>query len=158
MAHLSIELTRQQKTFRANLLTQQAPKTVAGITQMLSRQPVRGLSYHSIYSGQEFYVYCPPVPLPLENHIVWPKPGQILYYYFPENTYAGMHVHQGRVQGDGAEIALWYGHGDLRVVTEAGIRGNLFAEIVPEQLDEFHQAGDHILAHGREDVVISLID
>ena len=40
------------------------------------------------------------------------------YYFFPANRYAGMHVHKGRVDGDGAEIALWYGHGDLRVVTE----------------------------------------
>ncbi len=49
-----------------------------------------------------------------------------------------MHVHKGRVEGDGAEIALWYGHGDLRVVTETGIRGNLFARVVEDELDDFY--------------------
>lgn len=157
MTHLSIEFVRQQKTFTATLLADGAPATVAAMTEML-QTAVTGASYHSIYSGQEFYVYCPPVDVSLENHVVWPKPGQIVYYYFPENMYAGMHVHKGRIEGAGAEIAFWYGHGDLRVVTETGIRGNLFAEVLPEQLEDFLEAGDHILAHGREDIVISLVD
>jgi hypothetical protein len=152
---IEVELTRQQKVFTARLLTQDAPATCAAMTEMLEEAAVTGPSYHSIYSGQEFYVYCPPVDLPLENHVVWPKPGQLVYYYFPALTYAGMHVHRARIgDGPGAEIAIWYGHGDLRVVTETGIRGNLFAEIVPEQLDAFLAAGDTILAEGREDVII----
>lgn len=157
MTHLSIEFTRQKKTFRAALLTETAPTTVSALSEMLTT-PVVGSSYHSIYSGQEFYVYCPPVDIPLENHVVWPTAGQIVYYFFPENMYAGMHVHKGRVQGDGAEIAFWYGHGDLRIVTETGIRGNLFAEVLPEQLHDFYAAGDHVLANGREDIVITLVD
>lgn len=158
MAELLIHLGRQKKTFRATLLTQDAPQTVAGVSEMLGSAEVSGLSYHSIYSGQEFYVYCPPVPIPLENHIVWPKPGQILYYYFPPRTYAGMHVHGSRIAPGtaGAEIALWYGQGDLRVVTESGIRGNLFAEVVPEELADFQAAGDTILAEGRETVEFAL--
>ncbi|WP_436699154.1 DUF3830 family protein [Nocardioides sp. BYT-33-1] len=155
MTLIDIEFTGQGKTFQAALLEESAPKTCSAMRTMLG-ETVTGASYHSIYSGQEFYVYCPPVDIPLENHVVWPKRGQIVYYYFPENLYAGMHVHQDRIQGDGAEIALWYGHGDLRIVTETGIRGNLFAEVLPEQLDDFYAAGDHILAHGREDIVIRM--
>lgn len=155
MTLIDIEFTGQQKTFQARLLEDAAPQTCAAMTTVLDGA-VTGASYHSIYSGQEFYVYCPPVDVPLENHVVWPKRGQIVYYFFPENTYAGMHVHADRITGDGAEIALWYGHGDLRIVTESGIRGNLFAEVLPEQLDAFYEAGDHVLAHGREDVVIRM--
>jgi hypothetical protein len=152
---IEIELTRQEKVFTARLLTEDAPLTCEAVSAMLQRRPVHGPSYHSIYSGQEYYVYCPPVDLPLENHIVWPKPGQLVYYFFPARRYAGMHVHESRIgRGDGAEIALWYGHGDLRVVTETGIRGNLFAEVLPGQLDDFYEAGDRILAEGREEVVI----
>ena len=155
MGFIEIYLTRQQKSFTATLLREDAPVTCDAITEMVNREPVQGTSYHSIYSGQEFYVYCPPVDLPLENHVVWPKPGQLVYYFFPARMYAGMHVHKSRIgTGDGAEIAIWYGHGDLRVVSETGIRGNLFAEVLPEQLDEFHLAGDIILAEGREDVII----
>jgi len=154
---IEIEFTRQQVSFGARLLTEQAPETCAAIVEMLRAEPVTGLSYHSIYSGQEFYVYCPPVPLDLENHVVWPRPGQILYYHFPARRYAGMHVHEDRIGGeDGAEIALWYGHGDLRVVSETGIRGNLFAEVLDEDLAGFYAAGDRILAEGREDIVIRL--
>ncbi|MDQ6522472.1 DUF3830 family protein [Nocardioides sp. LHD-245] len=155
MTLIDIEFTGQGKTFQAALLEESAPQTCTALRAMLG-ESVTGASYHSIYSGQEFYVYCPPVDLPLENHVVWPKRGQIVYYFFPENMYSGMHVHQDRIQGDGAEIALWYGHGDLRIVTETGIRGNLFAEVLPEQLDDFYAAGDHILAHGREDIVIRM--
>lgn len=154
MEFIEISLLRQQKTFIARMLTQEAPQTTRAIADMVRREPVQGLTYHSIYSGQEFYVYTPPVELPLENHVVWPKPGQLVYYFFPARMYAGMHVHKARIGlGDGAEIALWYGHGDLRIVTETGIRGNLFAEVIPEQLDEFYEAGDRILAEGREQAV-----
>ena len=154
METIEIYLAGQDKTFTATLLTEDAPQTTDAITRMLTDSPVTGLSYHSIYSGQEFYVYCPPIDVPLENHVVWPKPGQLVYYYFPSRMYAGMHVHKSRIgHGAGAEIALWYGHGDLRVVSETGIRGNLFAEVVPEQLDDFYEAGDRILAEGREDVI-----
>ncbi len=155
MELIEIYLARQDVTFTARLLTEDAPQTTAAITTMLTNAPVEGLSYHSIYSGQEFYVYCPGVDIPLENHVVWPKPGQLVYYYFPSRMYAGMHVHKSRIgYDDGAEIALWYGHGDLRVVSETGIRGNLFAEVIPEQLEAFYEAGDRILAEGREDVII----
>lgn len=155
MDSIELVLTRQERVFTARLLRENAPRTCDALARTLEREPIRGLTYHAIYSGHEFYIYCPPEPLPLENHVVWPKPGQLLYYHFPENKYAGMHVHKERI-GDveAAEIAVWYGPGDLRIVTEAGIRGNLFAEIVPEQLDEFYEAGNTILHGGQEELVI----
>lgn len=155
---IEIKFEKQDVTVRARLLREDAPVTTQAIVDSLKDHNTRGLSYHSIYSGQEFYVYCDPLPLPLENHVVWPKAGQLLYYYFPENMYAGMHVHKDRIGGrDGAEIALWYGHGDLRYVTESGIRGNMFAEVIEEDLDRFYEAGDNILANGREQITISYV-
>ena len=58
---------------------------------------------------------------------------------------------------DTAEVAIWYGAGDLRVVTETGIRGNLFAEVLPDQLEDFYAAGNVILADGREQLTIRAV-
>lgn len=148
-------LTRQQKTFNAQMLWDDAPKTCAAIQGMLKKEPIRGLTYHAIYSGNEFYFYCSSVDVPLENHIVYPQPGQLVYYYLPAGVYASMQVHKKQMGDvDTAEVAVWYGSGDLRVVTETGIRGNLFAEIEPTQLDAFYDAGSVILAEGREEIVV----
>jgi hypothetical protein len=70
-----------------------------------------------------------------------------------------MHVHKERMGDvDTAEVAIWYGPGDLRVVTETGIRGNLFAEVPPAELDAFYAAGNTILAEGREELTIKAKD
>ena len=152
---IELVLGRQQKTFTAVMLWDAAPQTCEVIATMLADGPIEGLTYHAIYSGHEFYVYCPAVALPLENHIVYPKPGMLVYYYLPARTYASMHIHRERVGDvDAAEIAIWYGPGDLRIATETGIRGNLFAEVVPEQLDAFYAAGNAILLEGREQLTI----
>lgn len=152
---VELVLGRQEKTFTAAMLWEDAPRTCEAIATMLSDGPIEGLTYHAIYSGHEFYVYCPPVPIPLENHIVYPKAGQLVYYYLPARTYASMHVHTERLGNvDAAEVAIWYGPGDLRIATETGLRGNLFAEVVPEQLDAFYAAGVVILSEGREQLTI----
>lgn len=152
---LQLELKKGGKTFLARMLWDEAPQTCEAIRSMLDREPIAGLTYHAIYSGHEFYVYCPSVDVPLENHIVYPKPGQLVYYYLPSRTYASMHVHKERMGDvDTAEVAIWYGPGDLRIVTETGIRGNLFAEVIPEQLDDFYTAGSTILAEGRDELTI----
>jgi hypothetical protein len=156
---LELRLGRQAKTFSARMLWEDAPQTCAAVAGMVEREPIVGLTYHSIYSGHEFYVYCPSIELPLENHIVYPKPGQLVYYYLPAKTYASMHVHRERMGDvDTAEVAIWYGPGDLRVVTETGIRGNLFAEVPPAELDAFYAAGNTILAEGREELTIKAKD
>lgn len=152
---IELLLSRQGKTFTADMQWDAAPQTCEAVARMLEREPITGLTYHSIFSGHEFYVYCPSVNLPLENHVVYPKAGQLVYYYLPARTYASMHVHKERIGDvDGAEIAIWYGPGDLRIVTETGIRGNLFAEVVPSQLDDFYKAGNVILAEGREELTV----
>ena len=152
---LELGLGRQGNAFRARMLWDEAPQTCEAVAAMVEREAIVGSTYHSIYSGHEFYLYCSSVELPLENHIVYPKPGQLVYYYLPSKTYASMHVHKERMGDvDTAEIAIWYGPGDLRIVTETGIRGNLFAEVVPEELDAFYVAGNTILAEGREELTI----
>lgn len=150
-----LELVLPDLTVGADMHWEEAPQTCAAIAEMLAQRPISGRTYHSIYSGHEFYIYCPPVDLPLENHVVYPKPGQLIYYYLPARVYASMHVHRERI-GDvnGAEIAIWYGPGDLRIVTETGIRGNHFATVRSEDLKAFHQAGLKTLHEGQKDFTI----
>jgi Protein of unknown function (DUF3830) len=156
--HLELELKREGKTFTARMLWDDAPQTCEAVARMLELEPIVGLTYHSIYSGHEFYVYCPSADVRLENHIVYPKPGQLVYYYLPSRTYASMHLHKERMGDvDTAEVAIWYGPGDLRIVTETGIRGNLFAEVLPGQLGEFYAAGNAILANGRDELTIRAV-
>ena len=155
---IELVLARQGRTFSARMLWDDAPLTCESVAAMLSHEPIEGLTYHSIYSGHEFYVYCPSVDVPLENHIVYPKAGQLVYYYLPARKYASMHVHKERMGDvDTAEVAIWYGPGDLRIVTETGIRGNLFAEVLPEQLEDFYAAGNVSLAEGREQLTIRAV-
>jgi hypothetical protein len=152
---VELALAKQNRSFTARMLWEEAPRTCEAIALMLEREPIVGATFHAIYSGHEFYVYCPSVNVPLENHIVYPKPGQLVYYYLPARTYASMHVHKERMGDvDTAEVAIWYGPGDLRIVTETGIRGNLFAEVVPEQLADFYAAGGKILAEGQDELTI----
>jgi hypothetical protein len=153
-----IELVLPELTVRADMHWDDAPVTCAVVARMLERGPISDRTYHSIYSGHEFYVYCPAVDVRLENHVVYPKPGQLIYYYLPARTYASMHVHRMRVgQEDAAEIAIWYGPGDLRIVTETGIRGNHFATVRQEYLDAFFQAGVKILETGRQPLTLRAV-
>jgi hypothetical protein len=150
-----LELVLPDLTVRADLHWEDAPKTCEAISGMLRGGPITGKTYHSIYSGHEFYIYCPAVDLALENHVVYPKAGQLIYYYLPARTYASMHVHRERIGDvDGAEIAIWYGPGDLRIVTETGIRGNHFATVRPEYLKDFYRAGLKTLHEGQKELTV----
>jgi hypothetical protein len=156
MEHIEqLELVLPDLTVTADMHWEEAPKTCAAISGMLRQGPITDKTYHAIYSGHEFYVYCPAVDLALENHVVYPQPGQLIYYYLPARTYASMDVHRERIgDRDGAEIAIWYGSGDLRIVTETGIRGNHFATVRPEHLQAFYQAGLKTLHEGQKQLTI----
>ena len=150
-----IELILPELTVKADMHWDDAPVTCEAIAGMLEREPITARTYHSIYSGHEFYVYCPAADLRLENHVVYPKAGQLIYYFLPARTYASMHVHKMRMGNtDTAEIAIWYGPGDLRVVTETGIRGNHFATVRAEYLDDFFRAGLRMLETGRQPLTL----
>lgn len=137
----------------------EAPLTCAAVWDMLA-QPLEQRSHHAVFSGYEFFVYCPPVNLPLENHVVYPKPGQLLYYFLPAGRNADNVAHKINLGGhreDAAEIAIWYGEGELRRMTECGVRGNHFAT-VEDGLTEFFKVGHSILEHGQTRVVLRRSD
>jgi len=61
LERIELVLGRQEKTFTAAMLWDDAPRTCEAIATMLADGAIEGLTYHAIYSGHEFYVYCPPV-------------------------------------------------------------------------------------------------
>lgn len=134
---------------------EQAPTTCQAVWDMLG-EPLEAKTNHAVFSGYEFYLYCPSVPLELENHVVYPKPGQLIYYYLPAGRNADNVAHKLNLGGhvtDAAEIAIWYGEGELRRMTECGVRGNLFAT-VDADLDEFFRRGYRLLNEGQAQATV----
>jgi len=135
-----------------------APRTCQAVWEFLET-PLVQPTHHSVFSGYEFYLYCPAVPLELENHVVHPKPGQFIYYHLQPGRNAGNIAHKINLPadhtGDAAEIAIWYGEGELRRMTELDVRGNLFATVDHEHLEEFFVKGYRTLHEGRQMATLS---
>jgi hypothetical protein len=133
-----------------------APATCQAVWDFLET-PLTNPTNHSVFSGYEFYLYCPAVDLALENHTVHPKPGQFIYYYLRPGRNAGNIAHKVNLEGspkEAAEIAIWYGEGELRRMTELDVRGNLFASI-DERHEELFTKGYRTLGEGRQLATLS---
>lgn len=70
-----------------------APKTCAAIWGALAK-PIRVPASHAIFSGPEIMMGLPeearnfdPTALPPENQTVLPEPGELLWFYQPENFF-----------------------------------------------------------------------
>jgi hypothetical protein len=132
-----------------------APRTCAAMWEMLA-EPLEGKTNHAVFSGYEFFLYCSPVDLDLENHVAFPKPGQLIYYFLPARRNADNVAHQINLDGhtaDAAEVAVWYGEGDLRRMTECGVRGNHFATIT-DGLEDVFRVGLKLLVDGQTTAVL----
>jgi hypothetical protein len=148
-----LELSFHGSGFTApvTMLWDRAPRTCAAVWDMLD-EPLTGRTHHAVFSGYEVYLYCRGIDLPLENHVVFPRPGYLVYYYLPAGRHADNIAHGINLDGhhkDVGEIAIWYGEGDLRRMTDLGVRGNLFATIDAGH-DELFDAGLAILDQGRQ--------
>ena len=136
-----------------------APVTCQAVWDFLEA-PLNENTHHSVFSGYEFYLYCPAVDLELENHSVHPKPGQFIYYYLQPGRNAGNIAHKINLEGnpsEAAEIAIWYGEGELRRMTELGVRGNLFASI-DDNHEELFLTGYRTLNEGMQRATLSRLE
>ena len=150
----AVDIEVANTNVRAHLHWDDAPQTCSMIADLLLSGPLTGTTHHAIWTGHEFYVYCPAVDLALENHVVRVEPGQLLYYFMPAYN-VGMPVHKARFgRKDVAEVAFYYGISDLRIVTEANYRGNLFASVDPAHLDDFYSAGTATLTQGEQSITV----
>lgn len=146
-----LELDIKGVTARIQMHWDYAPHTCQAVWDMLET-PLVDKTHHAVFSGYEFFLYCPAVDLELENHVVYPKPGQLIYYFLPARRNADNLAHILNLGGhfeDAAEVAIWYGEGDLRRVTETGVRGNHFATIAAEDLEAVAKVGYTLLDEGQ---------
>ncbi len=142
--------------FPVTLHWEDAPQTCQAVWDFLE-EPLIAKTNHAVFSGYEFFVYFPAVPLDLENHVVYPKPGQFIYYYLQPGRNAVNIAHTVSLkgqQGPAAEIAIWYGEGELRRMTELDVRGNLFASI-DERHEELFTKGYRLLNEGQAVATLS---
>ncbi len=157
-AEKKIELlfTKSGITLPAALLMQQAPLTCAAIWNALEK-PVRSRARHAIWSGKEVFFYLPqamPRDLPLENHTIFPDPGELMFYYVPENRLKGIQTIKFRDPGDVFELAIFYGTNNLRLTMEMGWRGSVFARVPRQYLSELDAACEDLYWNGTFDIEV----
>lgn len=135
---------------------EEAPVTCEAVWELLVT-PLTTNTHHAVFSGYEFFLYCQPIDIELENHVVYPKPGQLIYYFLPARRNANNVAHKinlGGHRSDAAEIAIWYGEGDLRRMTECGVRGNHFGTVDPRHLERLFAVGHSLLVEGQANATL----
>jgi hypothetical protein len=128
------------------MLTDPAPRTCEAIWQVLEDPVERRLIHTPVTGSVVFFCNFPPLAgareLPLENHTISPKAGEILYFFQPWNGLRGLADHDPsswRPRDDVHEVFFAYGEANLRLLTEEGWRGSL-GSITEDGLDDFAHA------------------
>ena len=154
---IKIHFIRKKVTFTASLLWDEAPQTCRAVVDSLVI-PHRAKARHAIWSGKEVFLYLPqtiPKNLPLENHSIFPAPGELMFFYMPENRLKGIRDIKYRDPGDVFELAIFYGINNLRLTMEMGWRGSIFARIEQNQLPELSAACEDLYWDGALDITIN---
>ena len=100
--HIRLTYTATGESVLAELLEDEAPNVCEYIWSGL---PIEAKAIHGMYSGLEvFAMIDKPEPMPEENMVQLPLPGEILYFYDPSTGAVGAKKPVG-------EIILVYGRG-----------------------------------------------
>jgi Protein of unknown function (DUF3830) len=143
------------------LLTDRAPLTCQAIWAILE-EPVERRLIHTATTGPVVLFYdLPPIPdarqLPIENHTIYPKAGDILYFYQPWNGLRDLEELDPewlRPGHDVHELLFAYGAANLRLPTEDGWRGSVWGRI-ETGLDEFSHACRRMRTDGTKRITLS---
>jgi hypothetical protein len=157
---LEIRFPKTATVAVAELLDDRAPRTCDAIWAVLDR-PAEGLVIHAAQSGQNvaFYSVSPinhAEDLPLENHQVRGRAGDIMYFYQPAGRLAGLESQAEWLNPTGEihEILFSYGVSDLTGPAIAGWRGSCFAKIA-ENLEGFARVCHAMRIQGAQTMVIT---
>lgn len=157
MTIIEIEFPKHNVVVKAELLEQQAPRTTEGIKKILSRDKHVTTGKHAIYTGKEISVQLPEEICEesglggevKENLTCFPQPGDILFTYLPAFAWGG-------VPSQIFDIGIFYGK-DARTFFPMGwLPGNLFARVIPEDLEKLARMGQEILLTGQQKLVFQM--
>jgi len=143
------------------LLTERAPLTCAAIWDVVE-EPVERRLIHSATTGPVVLFYDLPAilgaqNLPIENHTIYPRAGEILYFFQPWNGLRELEVLDPawhRPGDDVHELLFAYGEANLRLPTENGWRGSVWGSI-EIGLEDFAQACRWMRMEGMKRITMS---
>jgi hypothetical protein len=161
---IALEIPALNVTAVAKMNVQRAPLTCAAVWEALA-QPVERRLIHGTVSGPVVLFYdLPSIPnareLPLENHTISPRAGELIYFFQPWNglrDLADLPPEWLRPGDDVHEIVFAYGDASLRLSMENGWRGSSFAQI-DDGLDAFRDACAQMRMEGMKHVVLRRFD
>jgi hypothetical protein len=158
---LSLEIPELDVSATIRMLTDRAPRTCAAIWEVLA-EPVERRLIHTATTGPVVFFYNFPAladaqHLPIENHTIYPRPGEILYFYQPWNGLRDLADHDPawlRPGDDVHELFFSYGNANLRLPTEDGWRGSVWGQI-EDGLADFSRAGLQMRMEGTKTIRLS---
>ena len=133
----------------AKLNEEDAPITCEVIRRAI---PIKGDAIHDIWSGQIVFTFLEPIKvIPFEGV---PRsgavlPGEVFYWYSPENYLHGRPYGRNRY----SEIGITYGRDCMPMSTRGPKRVNVFATIT-EGLDAFAEVCNRMIYEGKKKLVI----
>ena len=158
---ITLAIPELDVTATVRMLTDRAPRTCEAIWQVLATPVERRLIHTSVTGPVVFFYNFPPLPgardLPLENHTISPRAGELLYFYQPWNGMRDLADHDPAWREPGAdvhELFFPYGAANLRMPTEDGWRGSLWG-VIEEGLDDFVRACRWMRMEGTKQIVLS---
>jgi hypothetical protein len=158
---ITIAIPELDVTSTVRLLTELAPRTCDAIWNVLEEPVERRLIHTTVTGSVVFFYDFPPLEgapeLPLENHTIYPKAGEILYFYQPWNGLKGLADHDPswrRPQDDVHEMFFAYGDANLRMPMEEGWRGSVWG-VIEEGLDDFAKACRWMRMEGTKRITLS---
>lgn len=159
MTKIEIEFPDHQLIIQAELVEKKAPVTTKSIKKILSTSQVQTVGKHAMYTGREISVQfsediCKDSGLSgdlKENLTCFPQPGDLLFTYMPAYGWEG-------VPSQIFDIGIFYGK-DARTFFPMGwLPGNLFAKVIPDDLEKLAEIGSKIHLNGQQSIIIREIN